>query len=146
MTSISRWSFVRPLFFSIFKVRNTLLLLAAIAIIALIIDIPSKKSTTRTTMWVVKRRILIFARQNNHLPHSLLDISLIPGFNDKIKDAWGRPLQYEINDNDTITLKSFGRDGLPGGEGEDADILLSFPIHRPDGSWSDPLALPLINK
>lgn len=40
-------------------------------------------------------------------------------------DPWGRPYQYispGIANSETFDLYSLGRDGTPGGEGEDADI------------------------
>jgi type II secretion system protein G len=37
-------------------------------------------------------------------------------------DAWGHPFVYE-SDGNTFTLVSYGRDGKPGGEGTDADIV-----------------------
>ena len=38
-------------------------------------------------------------------------------------DPWGRAYLYSIQDtNGDFTLKSLGKDGQPGGEGDDADI------------------------
>ena len=38
-------------------------------------------------------------------------------------DPWGRAYLYGIQDtNGDFTLKSYGKDGLPGGEGDNADI------------------------
>ena len=37
-------------------------------------------------------------------------------------DSWGNPYQYTSNDPNRYTLKNYGKDGQPGGEGEDADI------------------------
>lgn len=41
-------------------------------------------------------------------------------------DPWGNEYSYSANSDsekgDIFTLKSFGRDGKPGGEGEDADV------------------------
>lgn len=40
-----------------------------------------------------------------------------------LKDPWGRDYLYVINDGaDTPSIRSLGRDGAKGGEGEDADI------------------------
>lgn len=36
-------------------------------------------------------------------------------------DAWGRPYEYSAQGG-AFTIKSFGKDGKPGGEGVDADI------------------------
>lgn len=131
------WGFLVLLIFIMFI---ALLMLVATGIFSYFLsDRVSDQTVTRTTMWVVKRRILVYAHQNNQLPKSLANIPTLPRFDNSIKDAWGRSLQYQINENKTITLKSLGQDGLPGGAGENADIILSFPTHGADGDWSDPL-------
>lgn len=38
------------------------------------------------------------------------------------KDGWGRPLVYELDDKFGFRIKSYGADGKPGGEGENADL------------------------
>ena len=40
-------------------------------------------------------------------------------------DPWGRPYRYEVSD-DRILLSTFGRDGVEGGTGEDADLSFEF--------------------
>jgi len=37
-------------------------------------------------------------------------------------DPWGRPYVYRLGQNAEYELFSYGRDGKPGGKGEDADI------------------------
>lgn len=44
-----------------------------------------------------------------------------------LRDGWGRVFVYRLSSEGTITLESFGRDGEPGGAGEDADIV--WPPH-----------------
>jgi len=41
-------------------------------------------------------------------------------------DVWGRPLHYEVGE-DGYRLFSYGRDGKPGGDGEDADLFAGQP-------------------
>jgi general secretion pathway protein G len=38
-------------------------------------------------------------------------------------DPWGRSYVYESADGDSYSLRSLGRDGAPGGAGEDEDIV-----------------------
>jgi len=40
------------------------------------------------------------------------------------KDMWGREFQYVRHGSRSYTLKSFGADGAPGGEGVDKDLEL----------------------
>jgi len=44
-------------------------------------------------------------------------------------DAWGGPITYQRT-VDGYTLTSLGKDGKPGGDGEDTDLIVSGP------SWS----------
>jgi general secretion pathway protein G len=39
-----------------------------------------------------------------------------------LEDPWGHPYEYEKLDTRKFVIRSKGRDGEPGGEGEDADI------------------------
>ena len=41
-------------------------------------------------------------------------------------DPWGRSYGYRALDGDSYELVSFGRDGRPGGAGEDADLYAGF--------------------
>ena len=40
-------------------------------------------------------------------------------------DPWGNPYQYQVpgEDNQPFSLRSFGKDGAPGGEGDAEDIV-----------------------
>lgn len=43
-------------------------------------------------------------------------------------DPWGRPYVYRCpGDHESYDLLSYGRDGIPGGEGEAADITTTTP-------------------
>jgi len=117
-----------------------LVIVSPVGLYCLLIDWGSNEITTTTRMSLVKRRILLFAHQHDRLPTTLTEIPPLGGnFDNSIMDGWGRPIQYEVNDSKTVTLKSFGKDGVPGGVGKNADIVLSFPTHDADGNWSDPL-------
>ena len=129
-----RYIFIGVLFLSL-----ALIVILASDFLGLIFDRASNDTMTRTRMWVVKRRILAYAHQNNRLPASLAEIPVMPGYDNSIEDGWGRALHYEVSGNGTVTLSSLGRDGLPGGEGDDADIVVKFATKTTDGRWSDPL-------
>ena len=38
-------------------------------------------------------------------------------------DPWGNPFSYEVTGPGQVTIRSLGRDGQEGGDGEDADIV-----------------------
>ncbi|HMK72826.1 MAG TPA: type II secretion system protein GspG [Myxococcaceae bacterium] len=51
------------------------------------------------------------------------------------EDGWGRPYHYE-SDGGSVRIWTLGRDGLPGGEGADADLVAQFPPGFPDAGMS----------
>ena len=83
-------------------------------------------------------RILEYAHAHNQLPVNLAalpPLPLKPGTDRHLEDGWGRTILYEVDTAGLVTLKSLGRDGAPGGEGHDADVIVQFPSRNPDGSW-----------
>jgi hypothetical protein len=117
-----------------------ILFVGALGIFCLLLfDTVSNRTATENTMWMVKRRILLYARQNSRLPETLDALPILPKYDNSIKDAWGNTLQLEIHNGEIVTLRSFGRNNVPGGEGENADIVLSFSARTKNGTWSDPL-------
>jgi len=89
---------------------------------------------TRGYMLRTLFRIKDYAKQHRALPQSLDLIPNKEGRWDRITDGWGRRLLYRTNSDGTITLTSLGADGRPGGEGEDADLVVTCRVYRPDGS------------
>jgi hypothetical protein len=89
---------------------------------------------TKTAMGETFARITIYAETNKSVPQSLDILPRRAGYANKTTDGWNRPLQYDLSKDGIITLRSFGADGKPGGEGENEDISLSYHSKRPDGS------------
>jgi len=103
---------------------------------ALVVDMMRTKSKTLQSIHVVSARILDYARNHGALPPNLDVLSAKDKTLDTLtKDEWGWPLFYRVDDNGTVTLISFGRNGIPGGRGEDTDISGSFPTHDATGRW-----------
>jgi hypothetical protein len=94
------------------------------------------RSSTYSTIWVMKQRILRYAKQHNSLPKSPSDLPEIPGKISRVHDAWGREILMSFADG-KATLTSLGRDGKPGGTGEDADMSGVFPLKDENGKWAD---------
>jgi hypothetical protein len=80
---------------------------------------------------------LQFAHSRGELPHSLTDLPELRGFHDRIRDGWGRDIEFDVSSSGVVTFRSLGRDGIVGGSGEDADMLASFPSHDERGKWSE---------
>jgi hypothetical protein len=66
---------------------------------------------------------------------SIHDLPEIPGKISRVQDAWGRDIVMSFADG-KATLTSLGRDGLPGGTGEDADMSGVFPLRDATGAWA----------
>jgi hypothetical protein len=97
-------------------------------------DTISPIDSTITAMDESFARVQIYAKTNGAVPPSLDVLPKRKGYANQITDGWHRPLLYRVAPDGVITITSFGRDGKPGGTGEDADIAVSYRSKRPDGS------------
>ena len=100
-----------------------------------LIDFIPPKSLTVGRMWVTKRRIIQFVQHENRLPNDLSELLPMPGYDTQTRDAWGRPLVYKILPTGEVLLESYGRDGVAGGTGDDADLTGIFATKTPQGDW-----------
>lgn len=107
------------------------------AIMLSVVDVAPPRSLTAGRMQTTKRRILRYAHQHGELPTSLSILARIGGYGNEIVDGWKRPLIFETSPTGLISLRSLGRDGKIGGEGDDADIVRSFPARDAQNRWSD---------
>ena len=94
------------------------------------------RSSTHGTIWVMKQRVLRYAKLHNSLPKSLNDLPETPGKINGVQDAWGRDILMSFTDGKG-TLTSLGRDGRSGGTGDDADMTGVFPLKNEKGEWAD---------
>ena len=119
---------------------GTTLCTVAVVVIAFVLfaDVIPPRSNTYGAMHMMKRRILQYAATHDTLPESLNQLPTIEGYYNSITDGWGRPILWHI-EGEQVTLTSFGRDGRPGGFGEDADMVGVFRVKTSDGRWSEEL-------
>ena len=99
-----------------------------------LVDRISPVEATDTAISETFVRIDLYAKQHGTVPPSLNVLPEREGYANSITDGWGKPLLYEVSDDGRLTLTSYGKDGKPGGTGEDADISRSYYSKRPDGS------------
>jgi hypothetical protein len=92
---------------------------------------------TLTRIWLIRQRILMYARQHNTLPPHLAALPLRQGYDNEIIDTWGNPVLYRVSLDGAIELKSLGADGQLGGTGANADIVQTYRAKQPDRAWSD---------
>jgi len=97
------------------------------------------RSLTATRMHVVKRRILQYAHAQNELPRSVSQLPRMAGYDNSVQDSWNRDFVYEIDSTGNVTLKSYGKDGVGGGDDDNADIIGVFASCDSSGKWNDEL-------
>jgi hypothetical protein len=93
-------------------------------------------SATSTSMYVIKRRILHYAKENNKLPHSVDELPVLEGFFNHNTDYWGGKIIIQV-EGTTVSLISYGKDMKPGGTGENLDLIAIFEAKTSSGSWAD---------
>jgi len=92
---------------------------------------------TNTSIGETFVRIGIYAERNQEMPRSLDVLPKRSSYANDITDGWKRPLRYDVRDDGIVTLESLGRDGKPGGTGEDQDISRRYYWRKADGSlWA----------
>jgi len=111
--------------------------LVLVGIAMLFLESVPPHSMTHMSMSMCKRRILRYAQKHGALPSSLSGTKAIEGRHSSIKDSWGLALDYSVNANGVVTLRSLGKDNAPGGAGDNMDMIGVFSARKPDGSWSD---------
>lgn len=91
--------------------------------------------TTRTELRGLAAAIEAHKEQKGNYPARLADIDGMKEWfkhdtGGQLHDRWEHPIQYSVTDAG-FTLFSFGQDGQPGGEGDDADIHHDQPLELP---------------
>jgi len=79
-------------------------------------------------------RIQMYMLEHRAYPPSLTVLPEREGHDNRLTDGWGRPLLYSVDEDGIITVSSLGRDGKPGGDGRDADIVRRNRSRNEDGS------------
>ena len=89
----------------------------------------AKVQLTKTAISRLKGEVELYRADMNRYPESLQD--LVPRYLDEVpKDGWDRPFIYRSQGTrGAFDIVSLGEDGLPGGEGVNAD-LWSHPPAR----------------
>ena len=113
--------------------RKTIIIYMAVllaVLLILVIDAAMIPTGIRTQgcMVMLKQQLEHYKKQHRRLPDSLQSFR---GFNknhDITKDEWGNQIQYSVDSEEYISLKSVGRDNKQGGKGRNSDITLRFKL------------------
>jgi hypothetical protein len=65
---------------------------------------PNEK--TLNTMFLIHRRILMYAAQCGHPPKTLEELPDLQGYNCELVDAWKRKVDYQVIDGNIVELTS----------------------------------------
>ena len=119
--------------------RNWVLILAGVVawmgVLLLFVDTIPPTALTKSHMTVLNRRFIEFTREHRRLPESLEAVPIPSGYANPNRDGWKEPILFSYDTNGVVTLRSFGSDKRPGGEGHAADIECSFPSKDTNGNW-----------
>ena len=109
-------------------------IVALIAVLKSLIYVIPPKDMTRYALTETIVRIQMYMVENRAAPPNLEALPKRESFANRITDGWGHPLAYEINQNGIITLASYGKDGQPGGEGQNTDHIIKLKTKNDDGT------------
>ena len=93
---------------------------------------------TFNSMDGVRRSVLAYRQAHGRLPATLDESPPREGYGDSRVDGWDRRLIYTVGVNGLVTLVSHGKDGKPGGTGDDADTVGVFATEGDEvrlGTW-----------
>lgn len=110
-------------------------------ILVMLASLPPRSSRNFDTLYKLWPRIHAYALEHNTLPSSLTDLPASdPSDDDGIEDVWGCEFVYSASPEGLVTLRTYGRDGEPGGTGSDADLVQYLEVIE-DGvvveHWTD---------
>ena len=114
-------------------IRKSVAAFAAVGVAILVIafllaDVVPKSDITPSRISAASYRIGLYYFRSKHLPPDLTALPVRESFENRTTDAWDRPLLYSVDSADSFKLSSLGRDGVPGGTGDDADIISKFRV------------------
>jgi len=90
----------------------------------------AKVNLTKTAISKLKGEVELYKADKNRFPETLEE--LVPKYMDEVpKDGWDRPFIYRVpGTRGAFDIVSLGEDGLPGGEGVNADLWSHLKTNR----------------
>jgi len=88
------------------------------------------RGRTNSAIHITEERIQMFWNEHGRLPSSTSELPDRPDKSNRTTDGWGRELGWAQIDEKTIRLSSLGKDGKPGGRGDDEDRQLDVIVDQ----------------
>lgn len=83
----------------------------------------AKRKTAKSDIRAIENGLKLFYVKNGKYPdtNTGLQVLVDQQILESVKDPWGNPYIYKVEGGKPVII-SYGKDGAPGGEGNDADI------------------------
>lgn len=103
---------------------------------------PNAVAQTQVMLEDTKKLVAEYNADYGHFPKSLRDLSWVNGGID-FQDVWGNDLGYAVNAKEKVVrLWSLGADGEIGGNGDNADMFITFNAFDVTPSTAEKVAQP----
>lgn len=91
-----------------------------------IVDTIPPKNKTDSVLRFTYVRIQDYWNENGKVPMIAAELPDVKDHDCSMKDGWGRELNWDSDGISKVRVWSLGRDGKPGGTGDDADMEVVF--------------------
>ncbi|TWT77451.1 Bacterial type II secretion system protein G [Posidoniimonas polymericola] len=81
---------------------------------------------TRGEMHNICHALDAYYAKHSSLPEALSTLPPVENRIFRIEDSWDRPFEYKVEAGNYAQITSLGKDGLPGGSGEDSDLVVRY--------------------
>jgi len=107
-----------------------ILLFAASCQSSRFVDTIPPQNSTEGSLRFTYHRIQNFWNEHGRVPTKPAELPNVKDHDCSLTDGWGRELHWDSDGVSNVKVWSLGRDGKPGGTGEDADTEVAFAGKR----------------
>ncbi len=111
-----------------------ILVFVCVVVYAFTDTIPDQDKTI-SSMGETFVRIDLFMKEHKRVPNNLNKLPTRENYANSTIDAWGQQLKYKKNSQGVLSLTSYGKDKMPGGEGDNEDLIMKYTIKDAHGNF-----------